>query len=544
MSKSEKKVPTLSKQPTKAENGQTMSSSSSSPLPTITTTNRNGSGNDNLVVSLTKNHDSNNCGRQEQQRQGVDDDDQDHHHNKDDVVQQNDGQPKTKKLKLQLRETVDNDGCMYDLCQRLLFSPRKSSQSSSSSSTDSDNDNDEEAQDDDNDDKYRRISTITTTIPHSLLYETCTDESSHQQQKQSQPKPPPRRRRRIQLKNNVHTLRELFNVHGFRTSIISSPRIGLSIYKDSFVTTATSCMSSDGDGRVLHDGRFYLVSMFGLHEQQIQLEEVYKSRIKDIYCLWLFFQRITEVMTSLPPFSSKSSSFSHQDDNDRRLRTFMESLQKQCYDILVGNSSSSSSSKNNAMMDNNEGYDTPKLSSSNASKYVTELIDMVVIATNKANQQQHIIRKEQLRREYDRIHIHNSTLSNALLTKFISAHNNDLIITDVYFKHCHNNPNHKQYERITIYLYDQSIDQYAKPKSQDFIFMPCIHILMNYGIHYLVEQYMLKTFYQQLLHVGGYYISKEMKSKLHTPLLQLFTSGIISNTSDGTNPNLTLPYQL
>ena len=554
---------------------------------TITT--RNGdSSNNNDVVSVTKNHDTkNNGGRQQQQqrrRQVVvdeEEDNQDHHHTTDDI-QDDEEQPITKKLKLLSNNDNDHDDrCAYyayDLCQRLLFSPRRISPQTSTSSTDDNNGNDNNNDNDnEDDDGSRGISpSSTTTIPHSLLYETSTtdDGSSRQQQQQSQSQSPPPRRRRISLKNNVHTLRKIFDVHGFRTSIISSPRIGLSIYKDSFVTTTptppptTTTTTTSDVVNILDDGRVYLITMFGLHEQQLQLEHVYKTQIKDIYCLWLFCQRIMEVMMIIslptqlptpPPLSTATTTTSTTANNDHhnnhynQLGSFINSLQTQCYDILIRNSTNGEFIM---MMDNDSSFDIPKLSISNVSKYVTELIDMVYQQhqSHKKNQQhiQHSIRKEQLQREYDRIQIHNSTLSNALLTKFISAHNNDLIIKDVYFKHCHNsnNPNqNKQYERITIYLYDPTIDQYsAKPTSSvQFIFMPCIHKLMNYGIQYIVENYILKTFYQQLLHIGGYYISKEMKVKLHQPLLQFFTSGIISNnttTTSGTNPNLNLPYQL
>eukprot|EP00980_Cylindrotheca_fusiformis_P015074 scaffold4157_cov136-Cylindrotheca_fusiformis.AAC.24 len=280
-------------------------------------------------------------------------------------------------------------------------------------------------------------------------------------------------------RNDIYKLRSILDQHGFRTSIIASPREGLSIYKD----------SCDLNPRDLKEefrfGRLFLVTLFGLHAQQRDLERLYTSYFKNLYCLALFCKRIRQAC----PDAGK-------DKDVEQLLAKNESLYKQEY------------SKGSEDLDMQE-----KLSSmaSQVSQRVQDLIRVV----NKAEPRNRV---EQLEHEYQRIVVENSTLSNALVTRFLQEHG--CSIKDIFFKRSHQ----PKYERITIYLYDPACDHYKPPH---FLFLPSLHQALKEGPEDVAKE-MIASFWSHMLR-NGYFATHSLKMLLECDLQRFFLSGITSD---------------
>jgi hypothetical protein len=281
-------------------------------------------------------------------------------------------------------------------------------------------------------------------------------------------------------RNNLGKLRDLVDAHGFRTSVVESPRPALSIYKDSFH------INNEDDVK----GKTFLVTMFGLNPDQISMERFYSTSFKNVFCLMLFCDRLR-----------KTCHEALQNDKVAKLINEDEHL---CRSL--------------AAMNDSKALEEAHALSSSVPERIASLIQLAVQAEPRN-------RADQLQREYDRIALCNSTLSNAFATLFQKAH--DCSIKDIYFKRSHV----AKYERITIYVYDSEIDMLKPPQ---FLFIPSLKTALEEGPESIVKE-MMESFWSHLLR-HGYFATPFIKTALDPDLEKFFLSGI---TSD-----LNIPLQL
>ena len=283
--------------------------------------------------------------------------------------------------------------------------------------------------------------------------------------------------------NDLDRLRKLMNYHGFRTSKIASPRPALSIYKDSCchddIREEDDSDRNNDDNKA--EGRIFLVTMLGLHPDQSQLESLYSSTFRQIYCLGLFCKRLKEICRS---------AFTKNDN-----KTTLE-------EMISNNESTCRNSISTLQEARRLSSATPKL--------VSQMIQLAVEMDAK-------YRAEQLEHEYQRIQVWNSTFSNALVTLFQKQH--DCCIKDVYFKHC---PQQPKYERITIYTYDSELDERKPPQ---FLFMPCLGKAMGDEGPKAIASQMVESCWSHLLR-HGYFTTPALKEKLSPELQRFFLSGM------------------
>ena len=298
------------------------------------------------------------------------------------------------------------------------------------------------------------------------------------------------------IRQDLYQLQELFHAVGFRTSIVQSPRLAVSLYKDSCVlldvlddgtgTMTDANNSSDSNhNQQRQQQRDYLLTMLGLHPEQGAREAYYKSsHVRDQYCWHQFLTRLRWV---------------------RR-----KALQDDRVQAWLSNHTTTNSK---------------------SATEVKQFMALLLQADPK-------LRQEQLDHELDRIGWYNCTLSNALLQQFLHGHH-ACIIKDVFFKTSHV----AKYERITFYLYDPEIDL-VKPTS-NFILLPDLARALQQTQHSnannalsksissseqqgtrAIVQDMTTTFWSHLLRHGGYYASATMKEQLSPALERYFLSGL------------------
>lgn len=268
--------------------------------------------------------------------------------------------------------------------------------------------------------------------------------------------------------NNLDKLRQLLDNHGFRTAKISSPRQGISVYKDSF-------QQYEGND----EGKNFLIAMFGLHPDQVVMEKIYEKEVKKPYCLLLFCRRLREICHR----AMKNPKLAKQViDTERNCRSF-ETKTEETRQYL------------------------------SSLEQVTAIIQLAVQVDSR-------LRPEQLQREYDCIDVWNSTLSNAFLQRFVQAHS--CVIHSIQFK-----PSHLPiYERITVSLYDADTD-HSKPFR--FCFLPSLTVALTDGANVLTEQ-MITSFWAALLR-QGYYATQQLQQDLEPQLRRYFLSGITKDPS-------------
>ena len=276
----------------------------------------------------------------------------------------------------------------------------------------------------------------------------------------------------ITTKNDLEKLRKLFDDHGFRTSVVMSPRPALSIYKD-------SCKVSSCDTPYLA-GKESLLTMLGMHPEQNDIERWYAVSVKQVYCLALF----CNLLRIKCPQAMETGSVD-------ALLTENETI---CRSLGVSTGKTTVEEVNHL--------------SSLVSERVAALIKAVVAADSR-------LRSEQLQHEFDRLTYRNSTMSNAVVQLFLHAHN--CSIKDVYFKRSHL----EKYERITVYLYDPQIDEIKPPR---FTFLPSLHRALEDGPAALVQD-MIQSFWGHLLR-HGYFATSATKSEFTPDLEKYFLSGI------------------
>jgi hypothetical protein len=233
-------------------------------------------------------------------------------------------------------------------------------------------------------------------------------------------------------------------------------------------------------------GKTWLVTMMGLHPDQEKLEHIYTTSIKNVYCLMLFCQRLREMCRSALQESTI-------------IADLVSGCELQCRSLgrMKPNDFTASQIIQHA-----------QTLSSSVPRLVATLIRNVVQAEPRH-------RVEQLEREFARIQVWNSTLSNALMSLFSRKHQCN--VKEIVFKQ---SPQ-PQYDRITIFLHDPQQDTKKPPQ---FLFLPKLSTLLRDGPEALVEM-MVLSFWAHLLR-QGYFATQAMKDRLSMDLKAFFFSGI------------------
>ena len=271
-------------------------------------------------------------------------------------------------------------------------------------------------------------------------------------------------------RDNLDKVKALFDKHGFRTSVVMSPRPALSIYKDSCVL-----ISSDDTAKE------FLLTMLGMHPSQDDMERWYAVSTKKIYCLMLF----CNLLRKLCPTASQNFAV------DALL------IENETLCRSLGSHGTSSDEMNRV--------------SATVMERVATLIQVVIDAD-------HRIRAEQLQHEFDRLTYRNSTMSNAAIQLFLNSH--ECNIKDIYFKRSHL----PKYERITVYLYDPDVDEFKAPP---FTFLPSLHRALEDGPEALVQD-MIESFWSHSLR-HGYFAMPKIREEFTPDLKKYFLSGIAQN---------------
>jgi hypothetical protein len=262
----------------------------------------------------------------------------------------------------------------------------------------------------------------------------------------------------------------LFDKHGFRTSVVMSPRPALSIYKD-------SCLLSSSDAAA----KEFLLTMLGMHPSQDDMERWYTVSAKKVYCLLLFCNLLRKLC---PAAASNFAVDALLIENETLCRS-------------LGATGTTSDEINRV--------------SATVMERVAALTQAVVEADAR-------IRAEQLQHEFDRLTYRNSTMSNAAMQLFLDFHG--CSIKDIYFKRSHL----PKYERITVYLYDPDIDEFKPPP---FTFLPSLHRALEDGPEALVQD-MIQSFWGHLLR-HGYFATPKIRQEFTPELEKYFLSGIAQN---------------
>jgi hypothetical protein len=269
--------------------------------------------------------------------------------------------------------------------------------------------------------------------------------------------------------NDLDKVRTIFDDHGFRTSIVVSPRSALSVYKDSCV------LNGNNDLAETISGKEFLILLLGMHLEQSSMEKFYASSVKNVYCLLMFCHCLREAC----PEALKNQA----------LEQSVAANEELCRS-LAGRPSEISGVA--AMVP----------------ERVAQMIQHVVQIDPR-------IRVQQLEHEYERIALRNSTLSNAHVQLFLEAH--ECVVQNIFLKRSHA----AKYERFSITLYDSELDLLKPPR---FTFLPCLEMALTEGPEAIAAA-MVDAFWSHLLR-RGYFATKAIQSELTLDLEKYFLSGI------------------
>jgi hypothetical protein len=273
------------------------------------------------------------------------------------------------------------------------------------------------------------------------------------------------------VKNDVVKFRALWDGLGFRTTIVESPRAAVSIYLD-------SCECSHTDRASL---RAFFSTMIGMNPIQADLERFYGENVKDPWCLLLFCKRIENACCD----GAIKDSFTA----NVLIQTLEETI-RLCKSFVNGD---------------------VQVVSFDQRERTMEIRRMATTTDDR-------VRLDQLDRELDRIHAHNSTLSNAMARILFDFH--ETVVKDVELKKSHL----PQYQRLSFYLYDPEIDELKPPT---FLFMPCLYMILKKGYRDIVN-HMVDTFWKEMLK-RGYFASSSARSAIDPNLKRYIESGMTNN---------------
>ncbi len=306
---------------------------------------------------------------------------------------------------------------------------------------------------------------------------------------------------KTKIGQDLDKLRKLLNSHGLRTSKISSPREAVSIYTQSCKMANTDIDDEDS----LRDGKEFLLITFGLHPEQKAIEREYERLTKNSYCILLFCRKLRQEYSF-----GKDESIS---DASQNLQQLLSEIDETCHSVVEFRQ------KNGCGVTSQFTEDR-----------INKLIDL---ATNVKGTR--CYRKEEWRKEYQRIFVSNSTISNAYVLLLQAFHG--MCIKDVYLKL---NKQEPKYERITIYLYDPAIDYGRRPNY--FSFLPGLHTVVTKGPGALVSE-MIDAFWIFVIR-KGYFPPSKLRKILDSKLDSFFLAGITpSSPANGCSKNLPLPLK-
>ena len=306
---------------------------------------------------------------------------------------------------------------------------------------------------------------------------------------------------KAKIGQDLDKLRTLLNAHGLRTSKISSPREAVSIYTQ-FCTVQSTGIEKD---TLIRDGKEFLWITFGLHPEQEAIERAYERFTKNSYCILLFCQRLRKEYS----FGMDATVSDAPKDLQRLFLQIEETYQ----------------SVKEFQQRNRCG-----VTSQFTEEKVNSLIDLATKVKGKR-----CYRKEEWRKEYQRICVSNSTISNAYVSLLQAFHG--MCIKDVYLKL---NKQEPKYERITIYLYDPAIDYGRRPNY--FSFLPGLRTFVTKGPDALVSE-MIDAFWVFVIR-KGYFPPSKLRKVLDAKLVSFFLAGITpSSPATGNSKNLPLPLK-
>jgi len=328
----------------------------------------------------------------------------------------------------------------------------------------------------------------------------------------------------ISADERISTFRELWKDHGFRTTMVTSPRPAVSIYLDSCYGASSSAATTEIASNY-ELGREYLQLCIGMHPNQVSLESTYSSIIKNIYCLTLFLKRMRSVREGDMMNASVLEIISQWEN---RLEDMLSST-KCTTDIIILQELSESSSRI-------------------LSQLLAKLADI-----------DHSLRNDQLLHEYNRITYENCTLANSCLHRWIYNNEQQQVydLDEVYYKASPPGRYLPKYERITINMKEANAVEPSKSKL--ILLQSLTQILTSRAIEAasgnctvrhpldsVVDDMVLST-WDSLLRCG-YYVDETRKRYLEPELKKFYMSGLLggkeSNMPILLNAHFTPTYPL
>ena len=328
--------------------------------------------------------------------------------------------------------------------------------------------------------------------------------------------------------DKVSAFRSQWTNHGFRTTVVSSPRCAVSVYLDSCRSPPKNnkeqqIISSKEKSAQQNAGRQFLLTCIGMHTDQLELESnMYQSVLKKCWCFKLFLDKLTRVR-----------------EHDMREES-VDDVVKEWKDELTkliggGENYNGSSSKYDVMEKDKRELLLQQLSN----KVPTMLSNLIVKLTDI----DHSLRIEQLLQEYNRIEWENSSLANACLQRWLSSSNGcQYDLDQVYFKFSPPGRYTPKYERITIYFKNDN-EHHEEISSSKLTLIPSLTQILNrdtlkaasHPIDTVVQD-MIQTTWDALLH-NGYYVDQTRKDQLTPSLSKFYTSGLIGGNANSNNNN-------
>lgn len=331
----------------------------------------------------------------------------------------------------------------------------------------------------------------------------------------------------ISADERISTFRELWKDHGFRTTMVTSPRPAVSIYLDSCYDASSSSSTTTEIASNYELGREYLQLCIGMHLNQVSLESTYSSIIKNVYCLTLFLKRMRSVREG--------------DMNNTSILEIISKWEKRLEDVLSSTKCTTSTTDTIVLQELSES----------SSRILSQLL-------SKLAEIDHSLRNDQLLHEYNRITYENCTLANACLHRWIYGDDKQQYdLDEVYYKASPPGRYLPKYERITINMKEVNA---VEPSKSKLIFLPSLtkiltsraieaasgNCTVRHPLHSVVDD-MISSTWDNLLRCG-YYVDETRKRYLEPELKKFYLSGLLggkeSNMPILLNAHFTPTYPL
>jgi hypothetical protein len=308
-------------------------------------------------------------------------------------------------------------------------------------------------------------------------------------------------------------LQRMLDNNGFRTSKVSSPREGVSVYKDSCLRNHER---NDDDDDSSQEGTDFLLVTFGIHPRQEEIEKNYELLMKDSYCVLLFCQKMHQVFNLTSP--KKDEKKNTCDPLTKDLQNLLNAIEQNIFSM-------ESILKNN---NTNSNHNLNSLHRSSESR----IDELIRLAINLKGENCTFYRMEEWKKEYQRICVSNSTISNAYISLLQSSHG--MYIDDILFRF---SKVESKFERFTIYL--KGDEEALQPDC--FLLLPCLNAIVNKGPLFVISK-MVESFWSHLLQ-NGYFPTARVKDSLDFYLRNFFLSGIV-RTNNPIRDATALPLSL